>query len=70
MGSVGSGRGRRMSCGLRDQLLRGIRGKRSMVRMGNVGRNSWCRRARGDVAVANNLKMVDGYGGVERCYIS
>lgn len=60
MGSVGSGRGRRMSSGLRDELLRGIRGKRNMVRMGSVGRSSWRGRAGDAGAVANNLDVMDG----------
>jgi hypothetical protein len=53
MGGVGTGRGRRMSCGLRDELLRG---KRYMVQMGSVGRTSWCVRARDAGVVANNLR--------------
>jgi hypothetical protein len=69
MGGVDSGRGRRMSSGLRDELPRG---KRYMVRMGSVGRTSWRGWARVAGIVANNFGWDDGmvgYGGVGRCYM-
>lgn len=60
MGGVGSGRGRRMSCGLRDELLRG---KRYMGRMGSVGRTSWRGWATDAGVVANNFGWDDGMAG-------
>jgi hypothetical protein len=60
MGGVDSGRGRRMSSGLRDELPRG---KRYMVRMGSVGRTSWRGWARVAGVVANNFGWDDGMVG-------
>jgi hypothetical protein len=50
MGSEGSGRSRRMSCGSRNELPGG---KRHMLRMDAFGRTSWRERGRGTDAVAN-----------------